>query len=470
MTAHRNLGVVLAAIALFALGALSPLVSDARAQAEAIVAGSQQFHLEINEGQLIRLDKPAASVFIANSGIADVSVRSPRIIYMFGLRPGETTLYALDENDNVITNARVVVSHNMSRLNTALSELLPAGGVIATSLDGGIVLTGAVPNAADVEDVRRLATRFIGEGEDIINRIVLTQPNQVNLRVRIADVTRTIVNELGFSWDAIFDGSDFLFQISTGLTPALSGLGTGDAAADSTLGAFSSYDTGSVDVNNLIDALASDGLVTILAEPNLTTLSGETASFLAGGEFPVPVTSDGSITIEFRQFGVSLSFTPTILSNNRISMRVRPEVSELSTVGAIEVDGLEIPGISTRRAETTVELASGQSFAIAGLRLDNRLQDYDDIPGLGSIPILGALFQQNSMQKTETELLIVVTPYIVRPVNTQLPLPTDPYIGARQGAAGSAASVAGTSTQAVPLDQGLASAGGAIGKSSFILE
>ena len=470
MTAHCNPRVVLAAIAIFALGALSPLASDARAQAEAIGAGAQQFTLEVNEGQLIRLGRPAASVFIANADIADVSVRSPRIIYMFGRRPGETTLYALDENDNVITNARVVVSHNMSRLNTALGELLPAGGVTATSLDGGIVLTGAVPSPTDVENVRRLTARFIGEGEDIINRIVVTQPNQVNLRVRIADVSRTVVNELGFSWDAIFDSSDFLFQISTGLTPALSGLGTGDAAADSTLGALSSYEGGDVDINNLIDALASDGLVTILAEPNLTALSGETASFLAGGEFPVPVTSDGSITIEFRQFGVSLAFTPTILSDNRISMRVRPEVSELSTVGAIEVDGLEIPGLSTRRVETTVELASGQSFAIAGLRLNTQIQDYDDIPGLGSIPIFGALFQQNSLQKKETELLIVVTPYIVRPVNTEMSLPTDPYLAARQGAASETASVASAPTQTVPLDQGLASASGAIGQSSFILE
>jgi pilus assembly protein CpaC len=466
----RHIKVLLAAMALAVVGALPPLVGGALAQATAIKAGSQTFSIEVNEGQLIRLDRPAASVFIANSDIADVSVRSPRMVYMFGLRPGETTLYALDATDNVVANARVVVSHNLSRLNTALANLLPAGGVTARSVDGGIVLSGAVPNATDSENIRRLTARFVGEGEDIINRVAVTQPNQVNLRVRIADVSRTVVNELGFSWEAIFDGTDVFFQISTGLTPALSGLGPGDAAADSNFGTFGSYDGGDVDVNNLIDALASDGLVTILAEPNLTALSGETASFLAGGEFPVPIVSDGSTSISFREFGVSLAFTPTILSDNRISMRVRPEVSELSTVGAIEVDGLEIPGLSTRRAETTVELASGQSFAIAGLRHDARRQDYDDIPGLGSIPLLGALFQQNSLTKSETEVLIVVTPYIVRPTNTQPPLPTDPYLAARETTAGANANVAGNPTQTVPLNNNLASTGGSLGQSGFILE
>jgi pilus assembly protein CpaC len=178
---------------------------------------------------------------------------------------------------------------------------------------------------------------------------------------------------------------------------------------------------------------------------------------------------DGDTSVEFKQFGVSLAFTPTILSDNRISMRVRPEVSELSDIGAISFNGIEIPGISTRRAETTVELASGQSFAIAGLRLDTRRHDNDDIPGLGNIPFVGALFQQNRLEVRETELLIVVTPYVVRPTPTMPPLPTDSYMAPRQASAGEEANVAST-MQTVPLENSAATANPSSAQTGFILE
>ncbi len=466
MTRTISLKLALAAIALLAGGFSPPLTVSAQAQSQQIGPGPESVELEVNEGRLVRLSQSAQSVFIANAGIADINVKSPRMIYIFGKKPGETTLYALDANDNVITNARVLVTHNLSRLNSALGDLLPAGGVTATSIDGGIILTGAVASAADAEDVRRLTTRFIGKGEDIINRIAVTQANQVNLRVRIADVTRQVIESFGFSWDAIFDTSDFAFRITTGTLF----LEPGILHEDGGLTADSSLHQGDLDLNNLIDALAADGLVTILAEPNLTALSGETASFLSGGEFPVPTNvSDGVASIEFKEFGVSLSFTPTILSNNRISLRVRPEVSELSDIGAINFNGIEIPGISTRRVETTVELASGQSFAIAGLRLDSRRHDNDDIPGLGNIPLLGALFQQNRLEKRQQELLIVVTPYVVRPMSTQPPLPTDPYLAPRQAAAGTEANTAST-MQTVPLQNGASTASASFGQAGFILE
>jgi len=456
----------LAAVALLAGSFFPPLAESAKAQSQQIGPGSESVALEVNEGRLVRLSKSAQSVFIANAGIADVNVKSPRMIYIFGKQPGETTLYALDSNDNVVANARVVVSHNLSRLNNALEDLLPAGGVIATSVDGGIILTGAVATSADAEDVRRLAGRFIGKGEDLINRISVTEANQVNLRVRIADVTKQVIESFGFSWDTMFDYGDFAFRMTTGtlfLEPGITHE-NGGLTADSAL------NTNNFDLNNLIDALAADGLVTILAEPNLTALSGETASFLSGGEFPVPTdVSDGVASVEFKEFGVSLAFTPTILSGNRISMRVRPEVSELSDIGAINFGGIEIPGISTRRAETTVELASGQSFAIAGLRLDARRQDNDDIPGLGSIPLFGALFQQNRLEERQQELLIVVTPYVVRPTSTELPLPTDPYMAPRQASAGAEANTAST-MQTVPLQNSASTASASSGQAGFILE
>ena len=466
MTLKTSLKIALAAAVLLAGSVFPPLTETANAQAQQIGPGSEVVGLEVNEGRLVRLNQSATSVFIANAGIADVNVKSPRMIYIFGKQPGETTLYALDANDNVVTNARVVVSHNLSRLNSALSDLLPAGGVTATSVDGGIILTGAVVSSADAEDVRRLTTRFIGKGEEIINRISVTQANQVNLRVRIADVSKNVIEDFGFSWDALFDTTDFAFRITTGTEFVAAGVTHEDGA----LSGSSSFDAGNVDLNNLIDALAADGLVTILAEPNLTALSGETASFLSGGEFPVPTdVTDGETSVEFKEFGVSLAFTPTILSDNRISMRVRPEVSELSDIGAISFNGIEIPGISTRRAETTVELASGQSFAIAGLRLDTRRHDNDDIPGLGNIPLFGALFQQNRLEEREQELLIVVTPYVVRPASTPIPLPTDPYLAPRQASAGGDANTA-SSLQTVPLQNSASTANTSTGQAGFILE
>jgi pilus assembly protein CpaC len=278
------------------------------------------------------------------------------------------------------------------------------------------VLSGAVATATEVENARRLAMRFIGDGGEVINRIAVTAPNQVNLRVRIAEVSREITNQFGFNWSVAVDGG-FRFALQSLLPTA----GINDVLVGG--------DVGSTSIDALIDALAEDNLVTILAEPNLTAVSGETASFLAGGEFPIPVSQDNNtVTVEFKQFGVSLAFTPTLMGRNRISMRVRPEVSQLSTAVQVLAGGLSIPSLTTRRAETTVELASGQSFAIAGLIQDNSRQEHSQIPGLGDIPILGALFQSDRFQRNETELVIIVTPYVVRPVNAdQLQTPVDPY-------------------------------------------
>jgi pilus assembly protein CpaC len=224
------------------------------------------------------------------------------------------------------------------------------------------------------------------------------------------------------------------------------------------------YSSDSLDLNALVDALAREGLVTVLAEPNLTAVSGETASFLAGGEFPIPVAQDQSeggttITIEFKKFGVSLSFTPTVLSENRISMRVAPEVSALTNEGAVQIGGFTIPGLTTRRAETTVELASGQSFAIAGLIQNSTQHDYTKVPGLGDIPILGELFKSDSFNRTETELVILVTPYVVGPVSQpMMATPMDPYTGAE----GTKRMALGASATTRSGDTGLAGSAGFI--------
>jgi pilus assembly protein CpaC len=390
--------------------------AEAALQGRAVPTNGDPISIELDEGQLLRLDRSMSSVFIANPAIADVTAKSERLLYLYGRKVGTTTLFALDANDNVIANVTVTVSHSLARLQQALNDLLPDGQIIASSVDGAIVLTGAVATATEAENARRLAARFMGEGGEVINRLGVTASNQVNLRVRIAEVSREVTNQFGFNWSAFTDGG-FRFAAQSLLPTA----GINQAIVGGDIGDFS--------LDALIDALAEDELVTILAEPNLTAVSGETASFLAGGEFPIPVSQDeDTITIEFKQFGVSLAFIPTLVGRNRISMRVRPEVSQLSSAVQVLAGGLTVPSLTTRRAETTVELASGQSFAIAGLILDNTRQEHNQIPGLGDLPILGALFQSDRFQRNETELVIIVTPYIVKPVDAdELRTPLDPY-------------------------------------------
>ncbi len=375
--------------------------------------------IEINRGALVRLQGPADTVFVANPEIADIQVKSPRLIYVFGKRAGETVLYAVDGNDNLLLNTRVVVTHNLQALRTAIGSAIPGGGVAISTAGDALVLNGSVNSAAQAEDLRRLAARFAPGDGAVVNNLRVVAPNQVNLRVRIAEVSRDTLKQFGINWDNAIKLGGFVFGLAQG-APVLAaggGFNVGNKGTNSFVGSFR---RGNVDLNTVIDALANENLITVLAEPNLTAMSGETANFLAGGEFPIPVPQSGNsnaITIEFKKFGVSLAFTPTVVDGNRINLKVRPEVSQLSTVGSIVVNSISIPALTTRNAETTVELASGQSFAIAGLLQHNSQQDASKTPFLGDIPILGALFKSDRYQRNETELVIVVTPYLVKPVS-----------------------------------------------------
>ena len=247
--------------------------------------------------------------------------------------------------------------------------------------------------------------------------------------MRVAEVSRDAVKQFGFNWDALFNNGSFAFGLLTGRQTATS---FGNFIRDTSLNQADSlglgYKNGALSVSTLIDALQTEGLITILAEPNLTTISGEPANFLAGGEFPVPVSQSlQEVTIEWKRFGVSVDFTPTVLNGNRISVKVRPEVSELSDSGSVTLNNIKIPALTVRRAETTVELASGQSFAIAGLFQNNVTDQIQQTPWLGDVPILGALFRSSTYQRHESELVIIVTPYIVQPASGpgDLHLPTE---------------------------------------------
>ncbi|MDF3073420.1 MAG: putative CpaC [Alphaproteobacteria bacterium] len=408
------------------------------AAAASVVTGTsgRDVVIEINRGALVKLQAPADTVFIANPDIADIQVKSPRLLYLYGKRAGETVLYAVDGDDNVLLNTRVKVTHNLAAFRSAIRSAAPSAGVDVATVGDALVISGDVGSAVQAENVRRLAARFAPGDGAVVNQMRVTAPNQINLRVRIAEVSRETLKELGINWAAVFQTGGFAFGLVTG-QPLLS-VGQLLAGTSNTNKFLGSYSNKSLDINGLIDALANDNLISVLAEPNLTAMSGETANFLAGGEFPIPVAQSGAnagaITVEFKKFGVGLAFTPTVLENGRVNLKVRPEVSQLSSVGGVQVSGITVPALTTRRAETTVELSSGQSFAIAGLLQNNSTQDASKVPFLGDVPVLGALFKSDRYRRNETELVIVVTPYLVNPVSANtIALPTDGLVPPTDG-------------------------------------
>ena len=419
-----------------------PLTSAIAAQQVTKVASGNALAIPVNQGQLVRIDKPVESVFVANSEIADVAIKSPQLIYVFAKHPGTTTLYAVGANDEILASITLNVTHNLSRLEQAMAGLMPGRNIVATSVDGGIVLTGAVATATEAEDARRVAARFLGEKEEVINRLQITAPNQVNLRLRFAEVNKSVMRDLGINWDVAIKQGGFAFGMLTAFPLTIGSTLVGATGASTT----PTVSSGPLDLTATMDLLAQEGLVSVLAEPNLTAVSGETANFLAGGEFPIPVAQDNNTnTIEFKSFGVSLGFNPTVLSGNRISLRVAPEVSALDFSTAIQ----GVPGLTVRRAMTTVELASGQTFAIAGLVQSQNSITANEVPGLGDIPILGELFKSDKFRHNETELVILVTPYLVQPIsNPAAPaIPNEPILGPEgtQRLAGSSSATTGSS-------------------------
>ncbi len=420
-----------------ALGAIDTAPRAAHAAATVVAPASARIDLEISKGRLVRLDHPAASVFIADPDIADIQVKSPNLVYVIGKSAGETTLFAVGENDEILANTSIVVRHNIAALQQALQRVAPDSTIDVNTVDNSLVLSGTVFSAAEGEDIRRIAAHFVPDPAQLINETQINSPNQVNLRVRVAEMSRETIKAFGFNWQNLFSSGNFLFGLATGNPVLAAGATVPTSAAktfltgqNNTNSLIASFHAGGTDVNALIDALDSEGLVTVLAEPNLTAVSGQTASFLAGGEFPIPVPGQNGITtIEYKQFGVSLSFQATIGPRGRISLRVNPEVSQLSSAGAIVIQSISVPSLTTRRAETTVELGSGQSFAIAGLLQNNITNSLQKFPWLGDVPILGSLFRSTQFQRDESELVIIVTPYVVRPVSSKrVAAPTDGFI------------------------------------------
>ncbi|WP_419728289.1 type II and III secretion system protein family protein [Lichenicola sp.] len=381
--------------------------------------GLQGLALQAGTGRIVQLARASANIFVADPKVVEVRPASARSLFVFGLKPGHTTVAALDADGVTVALYDVVVGNNdhdatvIARSIGAANAGLPgpAGQLSVRPEAGGVSLNGGVPDPVHSERAEVAAALNLPAGEKAVNLLDVNSSATVGLKVRITEMTRQVTRDLGVDWSAL--GTIGKVALGFATTNGVS----------STL--RSVYSGKSLSVDTVIEALASDNLVRVLAEPNLTARSGESASFLVGGEYPIPVSqvgagNSGAISIEYKQFGVSLSFVPTVLSSGRISLHVRPEVSQLATSassGAITLaegnGSLSIPALTVRRAETTIELGSGQSFAIAGLLQDNTTQANNFTPGLGEIPILGALFRSDSYQHNQTELVIIVTPYIV---------------------------------------------------------
>ncbi|GMM93318.1 type II and III secretion system protein family protein [Qipengyuania sp. MTN3-11] len=437
--------------------ALAPLASvpATGVQAQSVVRPTSEIVLSIGRGELVNVPGSMADVFIADDNVADVQVKSQRQLYVFGKSGGETTVYASNAGGDIIWSANIRVGSNIGSIDQMLALAMPEARIyVATMGTNTVLLTGTVAAPEDAAEAQALVQAFVGEEANVISRLKMATPLQVNLQVRFAEVSKNFVRAIGANLATIDSTSGFKFGITNGgisrLAPGGS-LGTGGTVIDrfinpatgaieerpgssvigtgtgSTIAAFGRFL--GLDIGSAFDLAERQGMVTTLSQPNLTALSGETAEFLAGGEFPIPLSQGlGSTTVEYKNFGVSLAYTPTVLANGRISIRVRPEVSELSTQGAVQLDGFTIPALTVRRAETTVELGSGQSFMIAGLMSANSQNSIDKAPGVGDVPILGNLFRSTEYQRGETELVIVVTPYLVKPVDDRdIRLPTDGF-------------------------------------------
>ncbi|EMD83229.1 type II and III secretion system protein family protein [Pacificimonas flava] len=439
--------------ALFAGGTMAaifaaPLTAPALAQDAEVVRTVEQDPLatvEVSQGKgtLLRLPRPISDIFVVNPDIADVEVKSNREVYIYGTGGGETSVYATNARGETVYSATVRVVRNIDQVREMMRLAMPQANVEVKSLGGIAFLTGTVASPAEVAEAEALVRRFTGQ-EEVVNRLQAAVPPQVNLRVRFAEVSRDLLKQLGVSFQAFDGDGDLLLGLTRG-----SDVSGGEAFVDGFFGrnpitgdptfdvpelpvgspALTGTLIGSLlglDFNAAIDALETDGLLTTLAEPNLTALSGETASFLAGGEFPV-VTNSGlnGTNVQYKNYGVGIEFTPVVHNDNRITMRVAPSVSELSEAGAVRIDGISIPALITREAQTTVELGSGQSFMIGGLTRNSFNTSTDKVPLLGDLPIIGTLFKSDSFRRSETELVIIITPYLVNPVSGRMALPTD---------------------------------------------
>lgn len=418
-----------------ALGIAALAATPAHAQL-GVHAG--ELEVPVNKSQVVTADTAIDRAMVGNAAIADVVPVSERSVYVLGKAMGTTSLTLYDRSNRVIAVMDIDVGPDVDGLRTQLGELIPNQPIDARISNGSIVLSGMVTDPGAADRAFKIAAAYAGD--KVVNLISVGGSQQVMLEVRFAEVNRSVGQNLGVS--GFGNSSNGNFGAAIGNGASVTG-GTAGAAAQlgissiaDNFGVFSAiFNLGNVSIQAFLNSLERKGLSRTLASPTLVALSGERASFLAGGEFPIPVAQGGTtgtnggggaISVEFKPFGVSLGFTPTVLGDKVINLVVEPEVSTLDPSASVTVNGLTVPGLQTRRASTTLELRDGESFAIAGLLRDETTTSVNQLPLLGSIPVLGTLFRSSKYQKGETELLIVVTPHLVQPIRpSQVRLPTD---------------------------------------------
>jgi len=428
----RNALTSVAALGL-AFGGMASFAPAAHAQPE---AADNALQLSIGGSKVINLPAKMSDVIVANPDIADVNVRSETQLFIIAKAPGVTTVTVTSAGGKTLYATTVRVGANLTTIDQMLKMAMPEANIQVTTLNGMVLLTGTIKAPEDAAEAERLTQAFVGKDVTVVSRLRTATPLQVNLQVKIAEVSRNLVHKVGMNWSALGSGegsfSGYIGRASRQFVTRDASAGTITFTQPSdnstTLGFVA--DMFGMDVAGALDLAETTGLATLLAQPNLTSLSGETASFLAGGEYPYQVSNglQGN-SVEFKQYGVQLAFTPTVLADGRISLRVRPTVSSLD----FSINST-VPALRSRTAETSVELGSGQAFMIAGLLSSDTGNNIDKVPGVGNIPILGSLFKSRNFQRNESELVIIVTPYLVKPINaSEVRLPTDGFRNATEG-------------------------------------
>ncbi|WP_026379888.1 type II and III secretion system protein family protein [Afifella pfennigii] len=450
MTAHaRGWGFRLAALFALAVPLLGPLTGKAHAdpgfprsvELDAAAQGYERaIRLGINKSVVVELPRPAGDVLVSNPQIADAVLRTATRLYLIGVEVGQANVFLFDTAGRQIASLDLYVEVDVTPLNRLLRSAIPNGQVQAEVINGSIVLSGYVPSSADSQRAEEIARSLLqtpgaaaalaaaggsqSENDGIINLLKITGQEQVNLRVTIAEVNREVVKQLGINTQALLQNGSIGFGTVLGgalagpanLSPFAFPINANKTAADAGL----AWNNNGNRISASLKALEEASMLRSLAEPNLTAVSGETANFLVGGEFPVPVAvdNDGNVSVAFKPFGVNLAFTPVVLDGGRISLKVRTEVSDLASEGAFtSTAGITVPGVTVRRAETTVELPSGGAFSIAGLVRDETRRAVSGFPGLQKLPVLGALFSSKDFLRSESELVIIITPYVVKPTS-----------------------------------------------------
>ncbi len=430
MILSRTLQAVAAGLVL----SLSTLPSGTFAESLRVVnrGTSKTLEVPMNRAVVVESDQPFAELSIANPAIADISSLSDRTIYVLGKSPGLTTMTILDANGRLITNVDVRVAADISEFKERLRQILPGEKVEVRTANDGIVLSGTISSSARLQRALDLAERYAPER--VSNLMVVGGIQQVMLKVRFAEMERTVSKQLSASLalngSALggslgLNGGSNTTNTSTGVTNSLGG--NIPSVSESNGAMLFGFNAGSVEVGVLLEALETKGIVRTLAEPNLTALSGQEAKFLAGGEYPVPVAQDGgSVTVEYKPFGVELNFIPRVVDGDLINLEIEAAVSSLDPSNGATFSGFTVDAFKKRETSTTVELRDGESFAIAGLLLDDFLDTAGQVPWLGDIPILGTLFRSASYQRKQSELVIIITAHLVTPTRGEaLVLPTD---------------------------------------------